>query len=85
MDIGTLLHTWIHGKLVGTDEFGNRYYKNKGGSLYGRERRWVLYKGRRCLPPRGPRFQGRYPRPCHGRLRSLEAGMICGSLAGALR
>ena len=47
MDIGTLLHTWIHGKLVGTDEFGNRYYKNKGGSLYGRERRWVLYKGRK--------------------------------------
>ncbi|MAO54474.1 MAG: NADH:ubiquinone oxidoreductase subunit NDUFA12 [Rhodospirillaceae bacterium] len=47
MDIGTLLHTWIHGKLVGTDEFGNRYYTHKAGALYGRERRWVLYKGRK--------------------------------------
>lgn len=45
MDIGTLLHTWINGQLVGTDEFGNRYYRHKGARLHGRERRWVLYKG----------------------------------------
>ena len=45
MDIGTLLYTWINGQLVGTDEFGNRYYRHKGASLHGRERRWVLYKG----------------------------------------
>lgn len=44
MDIGTILHTWINGKLVGADEFGNRYYKRRGAALYGRERRWVIYK-----------------------------------------
>ncbi len=45
MNLGTILHTWLSGKLVGTDEFGNRYYKQRGAALYGRERRWVLYKG----------------------------------------
>ena len=28
MITGTLFYTWLHGKLVGTDEFGNRYYRN---------------------------------------------------------
>ena len=32
MDIGTLLHTWLHGKRVGTDSAGVR------------RRRWVLYR-----------------------------------------
>ncbi len=45
MHIGTLLYTWFKGENVGTDEFGNRYYKGKGDSLYGKQRRWVLYKG----------------------------------------
>ena len=45
--IGTLLYTWLCGERVGTDAFGNRYYrdrKNRGGR-WGRERRWVIYKG----------------------------------------
>jgi len=37
---GTLLHTWMSGSAVGTDEFGNRYYQNKDAS-----RRWVIYNG----------------------------------------
>ncbi len=45
MKIGTILHIWINGELVGTDEFGNRYYRAKNKKLLGRERRWCLYKG----------------------------------------
>jgi NADH:ubiquinone oxidoreductase subunit len=52
MTIGTLLFTWWKGVRVGTDEFGNRYYREKpgrrlrpGGGRDSRERRWVLYKG----------------------------------------
>ena len=36
---GTFLYTIFFGKLVGRDEFGNKYYKNKKG------KRWVIYKG----------------------------------------
>lgn len=43
--IGTRLMTWISGRYVGTDEFGNRYYRRRGRSGYTRERRWVMYKG----------------------------------------
>ena len=35
--IGTLLKTFFTGKLVGKDEFGNKYYKNKF------DERWVVY------------------------------------------
>ena len=52
MSIGTRLYTWLKGELAGTDQFGNRYYREKGhrplrkgGGLYSRERRWVLYNG----------------------------------------
>lgn len=46
MTIGTRIYTWLNGKLVGTDRFGNRYYVNKGGdSARGRQKRWVVYKG----------------------------------------
>lgn len=45
MHIGTLIYTWLKGRSVGTDEFGNRYYKSKSESLHGKQRRWVLYKG----------------------------------------
>lgn len=44
--IGTLMYTWINGELVGTDEFGNRYYRARRDSIHGRQRRWVIYKGR---------------------------------------
>jgi NADH:ubiquinone oxidoreductase subunit len=43
--IGTMIYTWLNGELVGTDEFGNRYYSSKRKKLYGEARRWVLYKG----------------------------------------
>jgi NADH:ubiquinone oxidoreductase subunit len=35
------------GKLVGADEFGNRYYEAKDNrdSYDGRKRRWVIFKG----------------------------------------
>ena len=36
--IGTQLYTWRHGKLVGEDELGNKYYTNG-------EKRWVIYNG----------------------------------------
>ena len=45
---GTLLWTALHGELVGEDEFGNRYYRTRGGKVdptLGFERRWVIYNG----------------------------------------
>jgi NADH:ubiquinone oxidoreductase subunit len=45
MHIGTRLFTWIFGERVGEDGFGNRYYRNRHKKRYGRERRWVAYKG----------------------------------------
>lgn len=46
MDVGVRIFTWLNGKLVGEDAFGNRYYVHKKGALRdGREMRWVLYKG----------------------------------------
>ena len=45
---GTQFWTWLYGEKVGDDEFGNRYYRTRGGKidpvlLF--ERRWVIYKG----------------------------------------
>lgn len=37
---GTLWTTWLSGVPVGTDAFGNRYFRSKKG-----DRRWVLYNG----------------------------------------
>lgn len=34
----TRLFTWLNGELVGEDEFGNKYYRERGG-----KRRWVMY------------------------------------------
>jgi NADH:ubiquinone oxidoreductase subunit len=48
--IGTLLKTFLRGRKVGRDEFGNRYYCERGmprpinGSRV-RQKRWVLYAG----------------------------------------
>ena len=45
---GTQLWTALHGELVGEDEFGNRYYRTKGGKIdptLNFERRWVIYNG----------------------------------------
>ncbi len=43
--IGTRLHTLFHGKHVGTDAFGNRYYTERNAEKGRRNKRWVLYKG----------------------------------------
>jgi NADH:ubiquinone oxidoreductase subunit len=52
MTIGTRLLTWFCGEPVGTDPFGNRYYREKGrrtlprgGGRASREKRWVIYRG----------------------------------------
>ena len=45
---GTQLWTALYGEFVGEDEFGNRYYRTKGGKIdpaLGFERRWVIYNG----------------------------------------
>lgn len=38
--MGTRFFTWRKGIRVGEDEFGNVYYKERGGN-----RRWVIYNG----------------------------------------
>lgn len=43
--IGTSLFTIFHGKRVGHDEFGNRYFQARRKNHMGRYRRWVMYKG----------------------------------------
>jgi NADH:ubiquinone oxidoreductase subunit len=44
--IGTRIHTLLHGRCVGRDEFGNRYYEERGRVSAGRRRkRWVMFKG----------------------------------------
>jgi NADH:ubiquinone oxidoreductase subunit len=45
---GTQWWTWLYGEFVGEDEFGNRYYRTKGGKIDPTllmQRRWVIYKG----------------------------------------
>ena len=49
---GTRLLTWLRGEPVGSDEYGNSYYRLKGarptvrgGGRFSRERRWVIYNG----------------------------------------
>jgi NADH:ubiquinone oxidoreductase subunit len=37
--------TMRRGKLVGTDEFGNEYYRATKPGQWGREPRWVIYAG----------------------------------------
>lgn len=41
--LGTHLFTLLFGKYVGSDEFGNKYYRRKAKGTR-RERRWVVYK-----------------------------------------
>jgi NADH:ubiquinone oxidoreductase subunit len=46
MDVGLRLFTWLNGKLVGEDAYGNRYFVHKSGvKRDGREMRWVVYLG----------------------------------------
>ena len=61
--LGTKLFTWLRGELVGTDQFGNRYYRDKrrpplkrGGGRESREKRWKSISISSCRTP-GPSFQ----------------------------
>ena len=36
--LGTRITTFFYGKLIGKDEFGNKYYQDKNN------KRWVIYK-----------------------------------------
>jgi len=47
-NLNTLFHTYRFGELVGRDQFGNAYYRTRGGKIdpaLGYERRWVIYAG----------------------------------------
>jgi NADH:ubiquinone oxidoreductase subunit len=53
-NIQILLHTALHGKAVGQDAFGNRYYRGRARQGRTQERRWVIYKGKpeaSAVPP----------------------------------
>ena len=43
--IGTWLFTTLKGEAVGEDEFGNRYYQERGVAEGRWRRRWVFYRG----------------------------------------
>lgn len=45
MTIGTRLFTYLHGRLVGSDPGGNRYFETRRLRAGARSRRWVLYAG----------------------------------------
>ncbi len=74
MTIGTRLYTWWKGELVGTDQFGNRYYREKnqralikGGGRESREKRWVIYEG--------SAEASKVPSEWHGWLHHIAAGV----------
>jgi NADH:ubiquinone oxidoreductase subunit len=59
--LNTRFHTWRHGERVGEDEFGNVYYRSKGGAkdpALGIERRWVIYAGLADLSRVPPGWRG---------------------------
>lgn len=43
--IGTQAFTAWRGRLIGKDEFGNRYYEERGAKDAKAARRWVIFKG----------------------------------------
>ena len=58
---GTQLWTALYGEFVGEDEFGNRYYRTKGGKIdpsLGFERRWVIYRDYAEASQIGPAWHG---------------------------
>src|SRR3954470_14383126 len=56
---GTQLWTWLYGEFVGEDEFGNRYFRTRGGQIdpvLGFDRAWVgagVYAEASTIPPSG--------------------------------
>jgi NADH:ubiquinone oxidoreductase subunit len=58
---GTMLWTWRFGEFVGSDEYGNRYYRTRGGRIdptLGFQRRWVIYNGLVEASIIGPAWHG---------------------------
>ena len=45
MSIGTTIYTWLYGKIVGTDEIGNKYYTNSENHNDLKAKRWVIFNG----------------------------------------
>lgn len=46
--LNTRFNTWRKGEKVGEDQYGNIYYRTRGGAIdpaLGFERRWVIYNG----------------------------------------
>lgn len=41
----TRLYTFLHGRRVGTDSFGNVYFEARRDMAHGKKKRWVVYKG----------------------------------------
>jgi NADH:ubiquinone oxidoreductase subunit len=39
----TLLMTWLRGQLVGEDQYGNRYYRERRNRPWRQQKRWVVY------------------------------------------
>tara|TARA_Y100000590_G_scaffold91612_1_gene103491 strand:+ start:521 stop:874 length:354 start_codon:yes stop_codon:yes gene_type:complete len=46
MSIGTKIYTWLYGKFVGKDQFGNSYYCNNNDFNDVKYKRWVIFKGK---------------------------------------
>ena len=52
--IGTKIFTWRYGDLVGDDDAGNKYYREKKPHNAKREKRWVVYPSKveaSAVPP----------------------------------
>ncbi len=43
--LATYVTTKLHGQAVGSDQFGNAYYRRPGATDWRDERRWVVYAG----------------------------------------
>ncbi len=43
--LGTRIFTLLKGRLIGEDNFGNRYYEERGSVKNRRRKRWIIYHG----------------------------------------
>lgn len=43
--LGTRIFTLLKGRYMGKDQFGNRYYEERGVVKNRRRKRWVIYRG----------------------------------------
>ena len=44
MSLGTIIYTWFKGNLIGSDEYGNKYYINCKKDNLKTTKRWVIFK-----------------------------------------